>query len=177
VHDDPVTPAPASSFGEHGAATLRPSPIHGLGAFAARNLPAGMRLVEYVGEKISKAESIRRCAQNNRFIFALDEEVDLDGHVPWNPARFVNHSCRPNCDVECIDGRLWVIARRDIRAGEELTFNYGYDLESYRDYPCRCGASDCVGYIVAVEFFPMLRNIQPPPSPAPLARLRASFEK
>jgi hypothetical protein len=77
----------------------------------------------------------------------------LDGNVPWNPARFLNHSCDPNCEAEPDGGRVWIVARRGIRAGEEITFNYGYDLQDYREHPCRCGAADCVGYIVAAEFF------------------------
>ena len=132
---------------------LKDSPIHGLGGFAKRAIPQGTRLVEYVGERISKGESLLRCEQSNEYIFALDDKQDLDGNVAWNPARFLNHSCTPNCDAELQDDRIWIIARRDIQPGEEITFNYGYDLENYRDYPCRCGSPHCVGYIVAEEFF------------------------
>ena len=137
---------------------FQPSPIHGTGAFARVTLPRGTRMLEYVGEKIDKAESGRRCQANNEYIFCLDEEFDLDGNVPWNPARFLNHSCAPNCDAECIDDRIWIIARRDIRAGEELTFNYGYDLPDYADHPCRCGAPECVGFIVAEELANSVRR-------------------
>ena len=132
---------------------FKSSSIHGTGAFASRAVTAGTRVLEYVGEKISKSESLRRCERNNEYIFALNSEQDLDGNVPWNPARFVNHSCAPNCEAEMEDGRIWITAARDIRPGEEITFNYGYDLEDYRDYPCRCGSPVCVGYIVAPEFF------------------------
>ena len=129
------------------------SPIHGLGGFAKQNLPKGTAVIEYVGEKIAKEESAKRCEASNEFIFALDDRHDLDGNVEWNPARFINHSCAPNCEAEVTEGRIWLIAARDIRAGEELTFNYGFDLEDYRNYPCRCGARECVGFIVAEEFF------------------------
>jgi uncharacterized protein len=132
---------------------LKDSPIHGLGGFAKPAIPQGTRIVEYVGERISKSESVRRCEQNNEYIFSLNEEQDLDGNVAWNPARFLNHSCAPNCEAEKHGERIWIIATRDIQAGEEITFNYGYDLEDYRDYPCRCGSPGCVGYIVAEEFF------------------------
>ena len=131
----------------------RPSPIHGLGGFARAAIPKGTRVVEYIGERISKQESLRRCEGNNQFIFSLNDAEDLDGNVAWNPARFLNHGCAPNCEAELQDGRIWIIATRDIPAGEEITFNYGYDLVDYRDYPCRCGARGCVGYIVAEEFF------------------------
>ena len=131
---------------------FKASPIHGTGVFAAAAMGAGTRILEYVGEKIDKQESLRRCELNNEYIFALNERFDLDGNGEWNPARFVNHSCDPNCDAELIEGRIWIVARRRIEAGEELTFNYGYDLENYREHPCRCGARDCAGYILAGEF-------------------------
>ncbi len=137
---------------------FRPSPIHGMGAFARTNISQGTRLIEYVGECIDKQESLRRCEQNNEFIFTLNDTWDLDGKVPYNPARWINHSCSPNCDAEVIDDRIWIVANRDIRAGEEVTFNYGFDLEDYREYPCHCGAPDCVGYMVAQEFFDHVRK-------------------
>ncbi len=134
------------------------SPIHGRGAFAKRRWPAGARVIEYVGERITKAESARRCEAQNWFIFGLDDELDLDGSVEWNAARFLNHSCAPNCEAVWEGGRIWIVALRDIEAGQELTFDYGYDLEDYKEHPCHCGAPDCAGYIVAREFFPHLKT-------------------
>jgi SET domain-containing protein len=132
---------------------FRPSPIHGLGGFATRDIAAGTRVLEYLGQRIDKQESLRRCEQNNPFIFCLNDHEDIDGAVDWNPARLLNHSCEPNCDALLDDSRIWIIANRSVRAGEELTFNYGFDLEDYRDYPCACGSPNCVGFIVAAEFF------------------------
>ena len=137
---------------------FRTSAIHGTGGFAAEPIRAGTLVIEYIGEKITKAESVLRCEAENAFIFELDDEWDIDGAVEWNSARFLNHSCAPNCDAELIDGHLWIVARRDIAAGEELTFNYGYDSEDYQEHPCACGAPECVGYVVAEEFFPMVRR-------------------
>src|SRR5438445_8660632 len=77
---------------------FRRSAIHGTGGFARRAIAAGTPVIEYVGEKITKAESLRHCEANNDYIFTLDDEFDLDGNVPWNPARFLNHSCAPNCE-------------------------------------------------------------------------------
>ena len=134
------------------------SVIHGQGGFARTAIPAHTQVIEYVGDRITKAESRRRCELENHFIFTLDEEWDLDGNVDHNPARFINHSCQPNCEAQDIEGRIWIVACRDIAAGEELSFNYGYDLEDYRDHPCRCGAPGCVGYIVAEEFFEDVRR-------------------
>jgi SET domain-containing protein len=132
---------------------IAPSPIHGQGGFATRLISKGARVIEYTGERITKAESSCRCEAQNWFIFGLDEEFDLDGNVEWNPARFLNHSCAPNCEAICEDGRVWIIALRDIQPREEITFNYGYDLVDYEEHPCRCGAAECAGYIVAEEFF------------------------
>jgi len=137
---------------------IGPSLIHGEGVFAQTEMRRGERVIEYIGEKITKAESLRRCERQNWYIFALDEQWDLDGDFEWNPARRVNHSCAPNCEAECEEGRIWIMARRDIQPGEEITFNYGYDLEDYREHPCHCGAVGCVGFIVAEEFFGKLRR-------------------
>ena len=71
------------------------------------------------------------------------------------------HGCAPNCEAELDEGRIWIVALRDIAAGEELSFNYGYDLTDYRDFPCRCGTSACVGFIVAEEFFAQVRVENP----------------
>jgi SET domain-containing protein len=132
---------------------FRESAIHGTGGFAKMDIAAGTWVIEYTGEKIDKDESLRRCEAGNEFIFSLGDEWDLDGSVPWNPARFLNHSCEPNCETERVEGRIWIIAIRNIRAGEELTFNYGYSLDDYREHHCRCGAAGCVGYMVSPEFF------------------------
>src|SRR6266571_6539666 len=84
---------------ETGLIVFRSSLIHGRGGFAKQKIRQGSQVIEYVGERIDKAESLRRCEQNNEFIFSLNESQDLDGNVPWNPARFINHSCAPNCEA------------------------------------------------------------------------------
>jgi uncharacterized protein len=136
----------------------KPSSIHGLGGFARTDLSRGTLVIEYVGQVITKQESIDRCRLGNEYIFRLDDESDLDGNVPWNAARFLNHSCTPNCEAELIDGRIWIVALRDIKDGEEITFDYGYDLEDYRKHPCRCGSPECVGYILAAELRGALKH-------------------
>lgn len=131
---------------------IRPSAIHGLGGFATQPIPAGTRIVEYVGQKIDKAESLRRCAAGQSFIFYFDAGFDLDGNVPENQARWLNHSCDPNSEAQSLGGQIWIVARRAIEPGEEITFDYGYDLESYREHPCHCGSKRCTGYIVDEVF-------------------------
>jgi SET domain-containing protein len=137
---------------------FRPSRIHGTGGYARKDIPTGTRLIEYLGERITKAESLVQCEADNVYIFTMDDEYDLNGNVDWNPARFLNHGCAPNCETELDEARVWVLALRDIQAGEELTFNYGYGLEDYSKHPCRCGSTACVGFIVAEEFFGQLRQ-------------------
>ena len=134
------------------------SGIHGRGVYARRNIPDGTRVIEYVGERITKAEAVRREAERVAVkrqggegcvtIFTLNKRYDLDGRTTRNVARFINHSCAPNCRAETIRGRIWIIARRDISAGAELTFDYGYGFKEWSLHPCRCGAERCVGFIV-----------------------------
>jgi SET domain-containing protein len=139
---------------------IRSSSIHGHGAYARTFIPEGTPVAEYVGKKITKAESLRRCEDNNEYIFYLDDDYDLDGLVAWNPARFLNHCCAPNCEATLDEGRIWLTALQDIPAGAELTFNYGYDLSEYEDHPCRCGAPNCIGFIVSEEYFEIVRERQ-----------------
>ena len=137
---------------------IGPSAIHGRGMFAILPIAAGSRVAEYGGERIDKQESIRRCEAGHHCIFYWDTQYDIDGGVDWNPARFANHSCAPNCEAQREFDHIWILAMREIQMGEEITFNYGYDLEEYRQYPCRCGAANCVGYIVAEDYFDLVRN-------------------
>jgi len=139
---------------------LKPSGIHGTGVFARADIPAETCIVEYVGERVNKEESERRRKDGNFFIFIVTDDFDIDGWVEWNPARFINHSCAPNCEAREEDEHIWVYALRDIKAGEELSFNYGYDLQDYEDHPCRCGAPNCLGFMVAEEHFDDVRRAE-----------------
>lgn len=141
-------------------AGLRSSAIHGRGLYAIKAVPRGTRIIEYLGERITKAESERReerrleRARLGRddgcvYIFELNKRHDLDGSAAWNTARLINHSCDGNCESRKIRGRIWIVATRDIAEGEELTFDYGFGVEDWRSHPCRCGTAKCVGYIVA----------------------------
>jgi len=137
---------------------LRASTIHGRGLVAAKPIPAGTRVIEYVGDKITKAEAERRdevrVARQGKgddgcvYLFELNQRYDIDGDVPWNTARLINHSCEPNCEVDIVRGHIWIQSLRDIAEGEELTYDYGFDFDNWRDHPCRCGAPTCIGYIV-----------------------------
>ncbi len=147
------------------------SSVHGWGIFAKEFIPKGTRVVEYVGEKITKAESDRRGPklveyakkhkeQGAVYLFELNQRYDIDGHVAYNTEKFINHSCEPNCEVDIIRGHIWIIALRDIIKGEELLYNYGYDdFKGFEEHPCYCGSSRCVGYIMAEEHWPRLRKM------------------
>lgn len=140
-------------------AAPRSSAIHGSGLYAVRPIPRGTRIIEYVGERITKAEARRREAKRIAaraaggegcvYVFELNQRHDLDGDVAWNPARLINHSCAANCEPQVIRGRIWIIARREIAEGEELGYDYGFDYADWRLHPCRCGTQACVGYIVS----------------------------
>ena len=110
------------------------SPIDRQGLFAATDIPPGTRIVEYRGEKISKDESARRLAQYNVYIAYLNEQYDIDGETPANTARYINHSCAPNCIVEYTMETIWIVARKHIQAGAELSCNYGYDAREYTSF-------------------------------------------
>lgn len=148
---------------------VRMSGIHGGGLFALKDLRTDMKLIEYVGEKISKEESERRSIEQQEiaevtgegavYIFELEGDYDLDGNFPNNPARFMNHSCDPNCMVYDEDGKLFIYSNKKIKKGEELTYDYGYGVESYKDHPCRCGSDNCVHYIVGRDYWPQLYRI------------------
>lgn len=139
---------------------LRRSPIQGLGAFARTDIPRGTRIIEYAGEKISNAEADRRydddaMTRHHTFLFILNSRTVVDAARAGNEARFLNHSCDPNCETIIERGHIWIEAVRPISAGEELLYDYQYEDDSdYTDqqlfefYGCRCGAAKCRGTIV-----------------------------
>ncbi len=145
------------------------SEIHGQGLYAKKAIKKGSRVIEYVGEKVGKEESERRSwAQVEHaeqtgdaavYIFNLDDEFDIDGSVEWNIARLINHSCDPNCETWIEGDQIFVYAARGIAKGEELSFDYGFDIECYEDHPCRCSAENCKGYIVSQEQWEQLDEL------------------
>jgi SET domain-containing protein len=142
--------------------TIRKSTIQGRGAFAIRWIPAGTRIIEYLGERISSEEADTRydddtMGRHHTFLFAVDDDTVIDAGVRGNAARFINHSCEPNCEAVDYGGRIFIEALRDIAPGEELFYDYAYELDEpltpalKRRYPCQCGAANCRGTILAVK--------------------------
>lgn len=148
---------------------VRHSEIHGRGVFATARIEKDEWIVRYTGEKITKAESERRGVERfersqktgeaSVYIFDLNKKYDLDGDVPGNDAKYINHSCDPNAEAQNYRGQIWIVALRKIKPGEEITFDYGYDVSHFLDHPCRCGSANCVGYIVSREQWPKLKKI------------------
>jgi SET domain-containing protein len=134
------------------------SRIHGQGLFAAIDIKQGTRIIQYTGERITKQEGARRLAQDNVYIFELNDHYDIDGNTPTNTARYINHSCDPNCTVETTARTIWIVAMRDIREGEELTYDYAYEAENYLHNPCNCGAKNCCGYILARQDWGLIKR-------------------
>ncbi len=102
------------------------SRIAGQGLFTLQNINKDIRVIQYVGERINKAQSAKRLAQGNAYIFTFSDQYDIDGKVLGNAARYINHSCDPNCAVDITRRSIWIVAIRDILSGEELTYNYTY---------------------------------------------------
>jgi len=131
-------------------AEARRSHIHGRGVFATSRIPKGTRIIEYTGEKISKTEADRRSQVGHAvYIFDLNARVDIDGAVGGNGAHLINHSCEPNAESEWDDNHVYIVARKLIRPGEEITYNYEFDEDDYECYPCSCGSSRCRGYMLS----------------------------
>ena len=125
---------------------------NGQGLYAIKDIKEGTRIIDYVGKIITKKQTEESEKFDNSkpiYLFDLNSRYDLDGDVSWNTARLINHSCLNNCDYEGKGLKLWVNANRDIKMGEELTCNYGFSYDSdYKQFPCKCGSKNCVGYIV-----------------------------
>src|ERR1700748_219422 len=135
---------------------VRRSGVHGLGVFAAKKIPKGARIIEYVGERVSHDEADRRYEEkdandSHTFLFIVDSKTVIDAGVDGNDARFFNHSCDPNCESTVEKRRVYIEAIRDIEPGTELT----YDYQIYREdddpenidevFACRCGFPNCRG--------------------------------
>ena len=116
------------------------SRLHGWGVFAMEDIAKNRRIIVYEGEKVTHAESLRRerryIKNGHIWCFKLNTRWVIDGNVGGNDARYVNHSCTPNCYTQIVDGTIWVRAAKAIRAGEELTYNYYTDGEGL--IQCRC---------------------------------------
>jgi SET domain-containing protein len=154
------TPAAAPPTTGQRRLQVRRSGIHGKGVFAGRPLAAGETLIEYLGERISWPEALKRhphdpSQPDHTFYFHVDGGDVLDGGVGGNASRWINHACEPNCEAQEQAGRVFIKALRPINEGEELFYNYGLVIdERYtpavkKRFECRCGAARCRGTMLA----------------------------
>ncbi len=131
---------------------VKKSNIDKNGLYAAKNIKSGKVIIKYKGKIITKKESdINPKYDNDKaiYLFNLNKRYDLDGDFKYNTARLINHSCNPNCEVEGKGLKLWIVAIRDIKKGEELSYDYGFGYDKdYKQFVCKCGSKHCVGYIV-----------------------------
>lgn len=126
---------------------MAPSKIHRWGVYATEFIPAGRKVIEYTGERISRRETKRRAEKSDMiYLFTLDAYWTLDGAVGGSGAEYINHSCDPNLAARILKGHILYMSRRDIEKGEELTVDYHFDKKVER-VPCCCGALKCRGSI------------------------------
>jgi uncharacterized protein len=155
---------------------VKQSGIHNKGVFAKKDLEKGTSIIEYVGEFISKEESNRRLELSVQehpgvselgavYIFDLNDKYDIDGDVPYNPAKYINHACYPNAEVKIINDKIFIKAIKNIAKGEEITFNYGYGmeetdtLEDLEGFECYCNSDKCVGFMLGEDYWPKLKEL------------------
>ena len=146
------------------------SKIHGKGIYSTKDIKKGSKIIEYLGEKITKKEANKRAYATMEkhyknplyngavYIFELNKKYDLDGDISGNSAKYINHSCGPNCRFKIADNRIWIIAKRNIKKGEELSYNYGYDMVNFAEHQCYCRSKKCVGYILDKKYWKKIKN-------------------
>lgn len=143
---------------------VKKSRIHASGVFAKEDIKKNIKIIEYIGEKITKKEGdirsekrIKRYLNSKKtgsvYIFELNTKYDIDGSPKYNKARYINHSCNPNCEVDVVKGQIWISSIKKIKKGAELSYDYGYsfDKDDYKDHTCKCGSKNCIGYIISSD--------------------------
>ena len=131
---------------------IKKSRIDKNGLYASQNIKKGTKIIEYKGKIISVKQSETNPKFDNEkaiYLFNINKKYDLDGDFKFNTARLINHSCEPNCEVFGSGLKIWVYAMKNIKKGEELSYDYGFNYDKdYKAYPCKCGAKNCARYIV-----------------------------
>ena len=150
---------------------VKKSKIHASGVFATDGIKKGKKIIEYVGEKISKSQGDKRSEKRLKKSpdpfekitnYELNKKYDIDGSPSYNKARYINHSCSPNAEVEIIRGKIWIMSKKNIKKGEEISYDYGYefDEDDYKDHKCKCGSKNCIGYIISSDDWPKFRRFK-----------------
>jgi SET domain-containing protein len=128
---------------------VRSSRIHGRGVFANKPIRKGRKIIEYTGKRMSWEDAPNDPDNPHTFNFGLENGKVINPEIDGNEARWINHSCDPNCEAIEEDDRIFIYALRDIRPGEELFYDYALELdepitkELAREFACDCGSSKC----------------------------------
>ena len=134
---------------------IKKSKIDNRGLYAKRDIKDRTRIIEYKGKIVTKKHVEKNTKFDNEkaiYLFNINKKYDLDGDFKYNTARLINHSCDPNCEVFGTCLKVWVYAIRNIKKGEELSYDYGFGFDKdFKDFPCKCGSKKCVGYIIREE--------------------------
>jgi len=147
------------------------SKIHGVGIFASENIKKNSKIIQYIGEKITKKEGDKRSSdrikkylnkknEGSVYVFELNRKYDIDGSPLYNKARYINHSCSPNCEVDVVNNEIWISSIKSLKKGDELFYDYGYlfDEDDFSDHLCKCGSAKCIGYIISQDDWPKYKK-------------------
>jgi SET domain-containing protein len=131
---------------------IKKSKIDKNGLYANCNIKRGTKIIEYKGKLVTVKNSEKDPKFDNSkaiYLFGINKKYDLDGNFSFNTARLINHSCEPNCEVFGEGLKVWIFAMKNIKKGEELSYDYGFSFDQdYKNYPCNCGSKNCAGYII-----------------------------
>ena len=143
---------------------VKKSKIHGSGVFATKQIKKNTKIIEYIGEKVTRLEGDKRSEKRLKrflnsetdgsvYIFELNKKYDIDGSPLYNKARYINHSCNPNCEVDIKNGEIWISSIKNIKKGQELTYDYGFefDEDDFMDHKCKCGSNNCIGFVISSD--------------------------
>lgn len=150
---------------------VKKSIVHGNGIVATENIKKNIKIIEYIGEKVSKIKGdkiseeriknyLGKKNEGSVYVFELNKKYDIDGSPLYNKARYINHSCDPNCEVDIINNKIWIISIKQIKRGDELSYDYGYafDKDDYIDHVCKCGSKKCIGFIISQDDWPKFKK-------------------
>ena len=143
---------------------LKKSKIHGKGIFATQYIKKNTKIIQYIGKKVTRAEGNLRSEKRLKkflnseedgsvYIFELNSKFDIDGSYLYNKARYINHSCNPNCEVDIKNDEIWISSIKNIKKGDELSYDYGFefDEDDFMDHKCKCGSKKCIGFVISSD--------------------------
>lgn len=146
---------------ETGLVILRESSIHNKGLYAKIDIPKGTQIIQYIGRRLTQRQADKVAEVHGEsliYLFELNERHVIDGNTDDNLAKYINHACEPNCYTENDGKEIWIHALKDIKAGEELTYDYGFQRAEWHERPCLCEKDSCFGFVVARKYWSGIRQ-------------------